>query len=155
MAFHASHHGGGLLESGFGGSGIDGAAKFGLVHQNGDFISIHFGETTHQSDGVPCTVGTHPQHTDVDGGEQGDVAGQDAELTGGTGQDHLVGAAIKDVLVCCQHAEGEGHEPWFEKRTDCRETRDRGCESHPRRDHLVSAAIFSALAFTSSMLPTR
>ena len=45
LAFQASHHGGGLLESGFGGSGIDGAAQFGFVHQNGDFISIHFGKT--------------------------------------------------------------------------------------------------------------
>ena len=79
LPFHASHHGGGLLESGLGGSGIDGAAQFRLVHQNGDFIGIHFGETTHQGDGVPGTVGTNPQHTDVDGGEQGDVAGQDAE----------------------------------------------------------------------------
>ena len=30
LPFHASHHAGGLLESGLGGSGIDGAAQFGL-----------------------------------------------------------------------------------------------------------------------------
>jgi hypothetical protein len=42
------------------------------------------------------------------------MAGQNAELTCGTGQNHLIGAAIKHVLVWCQHAEGEGHEPGFE-----------------------------------------
>lgn len=47
--------------------------------------------------------------TDIKGGEQGDVAGEDPQLPSGAGQDHLIRAAVENALVGCQNTEIESH----------------------------------------------
>ena len=128
----------GRFEFGFSSARIDAATEFGGVDQYGYFVGFHFGKTTHQGDGGPTVAIAQAHHAGVEGGEHGDVAGKDAHLTSGAGQDDLVGNAIENALVRCQNAEGETH--------------GLGSSDQPL---LASARILAALAFTWSMLPTR
>ena len=127
----------GGFEFGFSAGRIDGAAEFGRIHQHGHLVGFHFGKATHQSDGGPTVAITQAHDAGVEGRQHGDVAGQDAHLAGGAGQNHLFGAAIENALIRRQNAQGETHGV--------------GSSDQP----LASDRILAALAFTWSMLPTR
>ena len=95
LAFKAGSGFLGSFEFGFGRARIDAAAELGGVDQYGHFVGIDFGKTTHQGDGGPTVAITQAHHAGFEGGEHGDVAGKDAHLTSGAGQDDLVGNAIE------------------------------------------------------------